>query len=61
MKFSLSPLILFLPFSLNAQKLHLISRSENIVFNFKLENKAAFYNITFKGRQIVNYSLLSLN
>jgi alpha-glucosidase len=46
--------------SLQSQKLHVTSSDGNIVFNFKLIDKSAFYNVTFKGKTIVDYSSLSL-
>lgn len=55
--------LLFFFFSnqLQAQNLKITSPDGNIVFNFKLINKAPFYSVAFKGKTIVDYSSLSLN
>jgi alpha-glucosidase len=48
-------------FSAQAQNLRITSPDGNIVFIFKLKNKAAFYSVSFKGKTVADYSSLSLN
>lgn len=46
--------------SLKSQNVHVTSPNGNIVFNFKLHNKAALYGVSFKNKTIIDYSSLSL-
>lgn len=64
MKFLTSLLFLFLNFystQLQSQNLKITSPNGNLVFNFKLQNSAPYYSVTFKGKTIVDYSSLGLN
>lgn len=45
----------------HAQTVKVASPNGNLVFNFKLVNKAAFYSVSFKGKTIIDYSSLSLD
>jgi len=48
------------PYSIIAQNIRLASPDGAIVFSFRLTNQSAFYNVTYKGKTIIENSSLSL-